>query len=94
MEEKQKRKRKVSIITVFLWIFLIAVMSVITLNSIKKKSALEIVDNSWNIGLVMYDRTSDTPNEYITDFTWNATTSSETKQLVMQINYNCTTGKG
>ena len=93
MEEKQKRKRKVSIITVFLWIFLIAVMSVITLNSIKKKSALEIVDNSWNIGLVMYDRTSDTPNEYITDFTWNATSSSETKQLVMQINYNCTIGK-
>lgn len=39
--EKIKRKRKVSIFTVFLWIALIAVMSVITINGIVRTNSLE-----------------------------------------------------
>ena len=90
---KKKRKRKVSIFTIFLWLFLITTMSTITIGSLTKKNAIEVTDNSWNINLVMYDRSSDTPDQAITDFTWNATNKAETKQLVMQINYACTTGK-
>ena len=90
---KKKRKRKVSIFTIFLWLFLITTMSTITIGSLTKKNAIEVTDNSWNINLVMYDRSSDTPDQSITDFTWNATNKAETKQLVMQINYACTTGK-
>ena len=92
-ESKKKHKRKVSIFTIFLWLFLIATMSTITIGSLNKKNAIEITDNNWNIQLVMYDRSSDTPDQAITDFSWNATKDSETRQLVMQINYACTTGK-
>ncbi len=92
-ESKKKHKRKVSIFTVFLWLFLITTMSTITIGSLTKKNAIEVTDNDWNIQLVMYDRSSDTPNQAITDCTWNATSYSETKQLTMQINYACTTGK-
>ncbi len=92
-ENKKKRKRKVSIFTIFLWLFLITTMSTITIGSLTKKNAIEVTDNNWNIQLVMYDRSSDTPNQAITDFTWNATSSSETRQLTVQINYACTTGK-
>ncbi|MDO4282209.1 MAG: hypothetical protein Q4D02_01115, partial [Clostridia bacterium] len=92
-KQKVKRKRQTSIITVFLWLFLIAMMITITATSMKNKNALEVEDNNWNIQLVMYDRSSDMPNQAITDFTWNATSSNDTKQLVMQINYACTTGK-
>ena len=90
---KKKRKRKVSIFTIFLWLFLIATMSTIVVGSLTHKNAIEVTDNNWNIQLVMYDRSSDTPNQAITDFTWNATNEDETRQLVMQINYACTTGK-
>ncbi len=43
MEEqgKIKKKRKISIITVFLWLFLIVTMSVITIGSIRKQNAIE-----------------------------------------------------
>ncbi|MDO4282544.1 MAG: hypothetical protein Q4D02_02815, partial [Clostridia bacterium] len=92
-KQKVKRKRQTSIITVFLWLFLIATMITITATSMKNKNALEVEDNNWNITLVMYDKSSDTPNDAITDVTWNATSSSDTKQLVMQTNYACTTGK-
>ena len=42
-EEKKKdnKKRKVSIITVFLWLLLIVTMSVITIGSIYKQNAIE-----------------------------------------------------
>ncbi len=90
---KKKRKRKVSIFTIFLWLFLVATMSTITIGSLTKKNAIEVTDNNWNIQLVMYDRSSDTPNQAITDFTWNATKESQSKQLAMQISYACTTGK-
>ena len=92
-ENKKKHKRKVSIFTVFLWLFLIITMSVITIGTFTQKNAIEVTDNNWNIQLVMYDRSSDTPDQSITDFTWNATSSNETRQLAMQINYTCTTGK-
>ena len=92
-ENKKKHKRKVSIFTIFLWLFLITTMSTITIGSLNKKNAIEITDNNWNIQLVMYDRSSDTPDQAITDFTWNATNEDETRQLTMQINYACTTGK-
>ncbi len=92
-EDKKKRKRKVSILTIFLWLFLITTMSTITIGSLTKKNAIEVTDNNWNIQLVMYDRSSDTPDQAITDFTWNATNEDETRQLTMQINYACTTGK-
>ncbi|MDO4283664.1 MAG: hypothetical protein Q4D02_08530 [Clostridia bacterium] len=44
-EEKMKKKgkRNVSILTVFLWLALIAVMSVITITGINKSNALEVV---------------------------------------------------
>ena len=90
---KKKRKRKVSIFTVFLWLFLITTMSTITIGSLTKKNAIEVTDNNWNIQLVMYDRSSDTPDQAIKDFTWNAIKETESKQLAMQINYACTTGK-
>ena len=89
---KKKHKRKVSIFTIFLWLFLIATMSTITIGSLTHKNAIEVTDNNWNIDLVMYDR-SDGSTDAITEFTWNAVDSSESKQLVMQINYACTTGK-
>ena len=92
-ENKKKRKRKVSIFTIFLWLFLIIVMSIITIGTFSQKNAIEVTDNNWNIQLVMYDRSSDTPDQAITDFTWNATSEKEKRQLVMQINYACTTGK-
>ncbi|MDO4283668.1 MAG: hypothetical protein Q4D02_08550, partial [Clostridia bacterium] len=92
-KQKVKRKRQTSIITVFLWLFLIVTMITITATSMKNKNALEVEDNSWNITLVMYDKSGDTPNDAITDVTWNATRESDTKQLVMQTNYACTTGK-
>ena len=95
--EKRKKvvKRQISIITVFLWIFLVTTMITITTSSIKKNNAIvEIDDENWNVSLVMYDRSSDTPNEAITDFTWNTETDGTSdRELVMQINYNCTTGK-
>ncbi len=95
---KKKResrvKRKISILTIMLWIFLISTIITITVNSTKKTNALEVEDENWNIGLVMYDRSSDTPNQAITEFTWNAVNRNETKQLCMQINYACTTNKG
>ncbi len=91
-ENKKKHKRKVSIFTIFLWLFLITTMSTIVVGSLTKKNAIEVTDNNWNIQLVMYDR-SDTPDQAITDFTWNAINENETKQLVMQITYACTTGK-
>ncbi len=93
---KNKAKRKISILTIMLWVFLISTMITITVKNINKTNALEvreISDENWSIGLVMYDRGSDTPNKAITEFTWNATNSNETKQLCMQINYACTTGK-
>ena len=93
LKENKKNKRKVSIFTIFLWLFLITTMSTITIGSLTKKNAIEVTDNNWNIQLVMYDRSSDTPVQAITDFTWNAVESSETRQLTMQINYACTTGK-
>ena len=92
-ENKKKHKRKVSIFTVFLWLFLIIVMSVITIGTLTEKNAIEVTDNNWNISLVMYDRNSDTPNQAITDFSWEPTNEDETRQLTMQINYACTTGK-
>ncbi|MDO4283000.1 MAG: hypothetical protein Q4D02_05115, partial [Clostridia bacterium] len=92
-QNKTKRKRQTSIITVFLWLFLIATMVIITATGMKNKNALEVEDNNWNITLVMYDRSSDTPNQALTDVTWNATSKNETKQIAMQINYACTTGK-
>ena len=92
-KENKKSKRKVSIFTVFLWLFLVITMSVITIGMFTQKNAIEVTDNNWNISLVMYDRSSDTPNQTITDFSWNATENNETKQLTMQINYACTTGK-
>ncbi len=92
-ENKKKHKRKVSIFTILLWLFLITTMSTITIGTFTKKNAIEIPDNNWNIQLVMYDRNSGTPNQAITDFTWNATGSSAKKQLTMQMNYACTTGK-
>ena len=92
-ESKKKSKRKVSIFTVLLWLFLIAIMSTITIGSLNKKNAIEVTDNNWNIQLIMYDRSSDTPDQAITDFTWNPTSQDETRQLTMQINYACTTGK-
>ena len=73
-------KRQISIITVFLWVFLVTTMITITTSSIKKNNAIvEIDDENWNVSLVMYDRSSDTPNQAITDFIWNATSSSEKK---------------
>ncbi len=90
---KSRVKRKISIFTIMLWIFLISTMTTITVNSTKKTNALEVEDKNWNIGLVMYDRSSTTPNEAITEFTWNVVNENETKQLCMQINYACTTGK-
>ncbi|MDO4283562.1 MAG: Cna B-type domain-containing protein [Clostridia bacterium] len=92
-KKRLKRKRQTSIITVFLWIFLIVTMVAITATSMKNKNALEVEDNNWNITLVMYDRSSNTPNDAVTDVTWNATSESDTKQLVVQTNYACTTGK-
>ena len=40
-EKKSRKKRKISIITVFLWLFLIVTMSVITIGSIRKQNAIE-----------------------------------------------------
>ncbi len=77
-----------------LWVFLITTMITIIVNSTKNTNALEVEDENWNIQLVMYDRSSDTPNDAITEFTWNAVDVNETKQLCMQINYACTTNKG
>ncbi len=99
IDKKNKRKnnkvkRQISIFTIMLWVFLISTMITITVNSTKKINSLEVTDENWNIGLVMFDRSSDTPNEAITDFTWNAENSNERKQLCMQINYACTTNKG
>ena len=91
---RKKVKRQISIFTVMLWIFLISTMIWVTVNSTKKTNALEVEDENWNIQLVMYDRSSDMPEQAITEFTWNAVNSSETKQLCMQINYACTTNKG
>ncbi len=91
---KNRLKRKISIFTIMLWVFLISTMITITVNSTKNTNALEVDDENWNIQLVMYDRSSDTPNQAITEFTWNAVSESETKQLCMQINYACTTNKG
>ncbi len=92
--KKNKVKRQISIFTIMLWIFLISTMIIITVNSTKKTNALEVEDENWNIQLVMYDRSSDTPTQAITEFIWNATKIKETKQLCMQINYACTTNKG
>ncbi len=92
-ENKKKRKRKVSIFTIFLWLFLIVTMSVITIGMFTQKNAIEVTDENWKVELMMYDRNSDTPNQPITDFTWNATNESDTRQLAMQINYTCLTGK-
>ena len=43
MEEqgKIKKKRKISLITVFLWLFLIVIMSIITIGSIRNQNAIE-----------------------------------------------------
>ena len=92
-EKKKKHKRKVSIFTVFLWLFLIITMSVITIGSLTEKNAIEVTDNNWNIQLFMYDRSSDTPEQAITDFTWEPKNEDDRSQLAMQINYACTTGK-
>jgi len=92
--KKNKIKRQISIFTMMLWVFLISVMITITVNSTKKTNALEVEDENWNIQLVMYDRSSDTPNQAITEFTWNAERSLRNQQLCMQINYACTTNKG
>ena len=91
---KKNPKRQISIFTIMLWVFLVSIMITITVNSIKNINLLEIEDENWNIGLVMYDRSSDTPTQAITEFTWNAESEEETKQLCMQINYACTTNKG
>ena len=40
-EKKSRKKRKTSIITVFLWLFLIITMSVITIGSIRNQNAIE-----------------------------------------------------
>ena len=92
-KDQKIKKRKVSIFTIFLWLLLIIVMITIMIGSMTQKSAIEITDNNWNIQLVMYDRSSDSPNQAITDVTWNAMSDDETKQLVMQISYACTTEK-
>ncbi len=93
VEEKKCKRRKVSILTVFLWLFLITTMSTVTIESLTQKNAIEITDNNWNVSLVMYDRSGNNPDQAITDFTWNATKTEDEKQLAMQINYACTTGK-
>ncbi len=91
---KKKNKRQISIITVFLWLFLIATMTTIMLSTNQKKSALEVPNNDWNITLVMYDRSSTATKDVgITDFTWNPTWQGNSKELCMQVNYACTTGK-
>ncbi len=92
-ENKKKHKRKVSIFTVFLWLFLVITMSTIVVGSFTKKNAIEVTDNNWNISLVMYDRSGNTPNQAITDLTWNTTGLWEYREVVLQINYACTTGK-
>jgi len=93
-KKENKIKRKISIFTVMLWLFLVTTITTVVVSSTKKTNALEVDDENWNISLVMYDRSSDMPNKGITEFTWNAEKGNETKELVMQINYACTTNKG
>ncbi len=50
-EKKSRKKRKVSIITVFLWLFLIVTMSVITIGSIRKQNAVENLESPIRINL-------------------------------------------
>ena len=92
-KENKKSKRKVSIFTVFLWLFLIITMSVITIGMFNQKNAIEVTDNNWNIQLFMYDRSGNTPNQAITEFTWEPQKNNDSTQLAMQISYACTTGK-
>ena len=68
-ENKVKRKRQTSIITVFLWLFLIATMITMVATGIKSKNALEVTDNNWNISLSMYDKGGDTPNDPVEEVT-------------------------
>ena len=95
-EENEKLKRRRSLITTFLISFILIsvfVLTVVLLSNGRHKNALEVTDNNWNISISMYDRSSETPNQAMTDLIWNATNKSEVKTLCNQINYICTTGK-
>ncbi len=93
LKEKKKYKRNVSIFTIFLWLFLITIMSTITIGSLNQKNAIEVTDENWNIELMMYDKSSDTPNQAMTEFTWAPENEGDTKQITFQINYTCLLGK-
>ena len=82
---KKKRKRKVSIFTIFLWLFLITTMSTIVVSSLSQKSALvDISDDNFEIVLDMYE---DKKKKKKQDITWNATSDTEEKTVTLQVTY-------
>ncbi len=82
---KKKRKRKVSIFTIFLWLFLITTMSTIVVSSLSQKSALvDISDDNFEIVLDMYEDNGDEKKQ---DITWNATSDTEEKTVTLQVTY-------
>ncbi|MDO4283660.1 MAG: hypothetical protein Q4D02_08510 [Clostridia bacterium] len=89
----KRHRKRASLITVFLCVLLVVVMMMIILTSTKNKYALEIQDDSLAIQLVMFDKSSKTPDKEITNFTWNCENRDEYKQLCMQLNYKGTTKK-
>ncbi len=83
-ENKFKKKRKLSIITVFLWLFLVVIMSVITIGGIRKQNAVESTVDKVTIKLDMSQLDEEILNVYIPKIDVERLVTCETESGVEQ----------
>ena len=86
---KNKIKKYHIVLMSFMALFIAVFASMFSLRADTVDEETGETDN-WEIGIVFYDSTVNDGNTPLTEINWNATSSSEHRTIIMQINYKNT----